>query len=75
MTVSSDGSFTFDTIENDGTTGSQVGTLNITNDGIITVPGNPTFSGGMDAGKTIIAHTDTWVDGTGTTEISVWLKR
>ena len=52
------------------------GTLNISNDGIITLVGNSIFRCAMDSDKTIVACTDTWSTGSpGTSVIHVWTKK
>jgi len=74
--IAADGSFTADTTESDGSTGTlnaPAGSLVLSADGVITGPGD--FRGAMDAGKTVVAITDTWTTGSpGTTEMKLWVK-
>lgn len=74
--VAADGSFTASTAESDGTTGSitaPAGTVVLSADGILT--GSGEFRGAMDAGKTVMAITDTWTTGSpGTTEMKLWVR-
>ena len=44
--------------------------------GILTVPGEPSFHGAVDLGRTVLVANDTWAGGTdaGTTEIKVGIK-
>ena len=59
MAVAADGSFTGTSVDSTGNTGAPSGNFSITSDGILTWSGDPNFLCSMDAGKTVIACTDT----------------
>jgi hypothetical protein len=50
------------------------GTLSINNEGVVTISNNDIYWGAMDAGKTLIAGTNTWSTKTSTT-ISIMVKK
>jgi hypothetical protein len=75
MVVQPDGSFSVTTMESDGNTDVLSGSLNISNEGVITLLGEPSYKGNMDAKKTFMVWTGTWDSGVpGTTEIKVFTK-
>ena len=75
VTIASDGTFMAVTTQSDGGGGNPSGTLSISSDGEVTMSGNSTFLGNMDANKTVLVWTDTWTSGSpGTTEIKVLVK-
>lgn len=80
MSVQSDGSYSMATSENDGGTGdvdSDTGTIHITADGMVSDTGS-TWSGALDAGKTVIVGTSTWDaedEETGSSDMTVCTKK
>lgn len=76
LIIDPNGSFSASVTESDGSSGNPSGTFNISNDGIITMSGNPDFRGSLDYGKRVMVWTDTWSTGSpGTTEIKVATKK
>ncbi|MEN6404020.1 MAG: Ig-like domain-containing protein, partial [Armatimonadia bacterium] len=69
---SADGSFTASQVRSNGQSSNVSGSCSLSSSGTVTVPGYSTFQGRLDAGKTVIAATDTWGDGT--TTLSVMVK-
>ena len=75
LTINSDGAFTVNSQESDGNLTTFSGTLNLSSDGIITVPEFPNIQGSMNADKSIIVWTDTWSNSqAGTTELKIFTK-
>lgn len=75
VTIAADGSFTASTTESNGGGDTFQGSFSLSSAGIVTVPGSSTFRGVLDAGKTVMATTDTWSSGSpGTTEMKVVVK-
>jgi hypothetical protein len=70
--VDEDGAFSGTMDCSDGTTADFEGTLSISVDGVVTSEDFPNLSGYMNTGKTLIACTDTWDDGT--TEILMMVR-
>ena len=75
MIVSADGSVSGSLEGSNSISYPLSGTLNISPDGIITTPVNATGQGSLDAGKTIMVFTSTWLTGyPGTTVLQVCIK-
>ena len=72
FSIKPDGTSTISSVQSDGKKKTETGpTFTISSDGVITGgPGRAV----MNAGKTVMVETDTWQDGSGTTEIGVWTK-
>jgi hypothetical protein len=76
ITVLADGSFSGSATDSSDSTENISGTFNITSGGIITLQGNSYLQCAMDAGKTLVACTDTWTTGSpGTAEMKVMVKK
>lgn len=73
------GSFTYTYVDSTGDSHSGSGTMAITGNGVLSIPGHPEpFQCQMDAGKTVVVCTTTWLTGgsdNGTTALSVSLKK
>ncbi len=78
LTVGPDGAFTLSSVENSGSTEGTSGALLISPEGVVTCPTcSDAFYGVMDADKTVIVITMTWLDGggeAGTTELTICTK-
>jgi hypothetical protein len=78
-TVGANGASTSTRIENSGETHTSASTMLLTSDGIMTISGfTEPLQCAMDAGKTVLACTNTWATGgpdNGTTSISVAVKK
>jgi membrane protein implicated in regulation of membrane protease activity len=79
LTINPDGSSTVSWTAYDGSTGSATGNFVISLAGAVTwtcadCSSNQSFSGFMDAGKTVMVFTDTWASDTGTQEIKIFTK-
>ena len=72
--VDENGLFAGQLIDLDGSIRWFRGILGITSGGIITITGTPGFSGAMDAGKTVIAATQTLTDLDETSQLEIWVK-
>ncbi len=72
--VHDDGLFVGHLIDLDGSARWYAGLLSIDGSGIVTLSGNPTFSGAMDAGKTVIAATETLMDAYASSQLDLWVK-
>jgi hypothetical protein len=79
LTINPDGSSTVSWTAYDGSTGSATGNLAISSAGAVTwtcadCSSNQSFSGFVDAGKTVMVFTDTWASDAGTHEIKIFTK-
>jgi hypothetical protein len=78
-TVAANGASTSTRVENNGDTHTSSETMVLTSDGIMTISGfTEPLECAMDAGKTVLACTNTWATGgpdNGTTSISVAVKK
>jgi hypothetical protein len=75
FTIGADGSCTGTETDSTGYSQATSRTLSISSDGVVTMAEAPWFRGVMDAGKTIVAGTDTWSSGApGTTGLEVLTK-
>ncbi len=74
VTVQPDGAFTMSAVQNNGSPDSGKGTFSISSGGVITLIGEENVRAVMNAGKTVIVETDTWQDGSGTTQIMILTK-
>jgi len=72
--VEESGLFSGHVIDLDGTARWYAGLLSIDSNGIVTLSGNPSFSGAMDADKTVIAATETLMDLYATSQLDILLK-
>ncbi len=74
--IAPDGSFSAQTSDNGGGTGTILGDFSLSSLGVITRGGQSTFRGALDIGTSVIAATDTWSGvGAGTTELRIGLKQ
>jgi len=74
-TAAADGRFTSSTTTSSGGGGTFQGLASLYSSGVVTLAGSSTYRGVLDADKTVIAATDTWLHGSpGTTELEVALK-
>lgn len=73
------GSFTYTYVDSTGDSHSGSGTMAITANGVMSIPGHPEpFQCQMNAGKTVVVCTTTWLTGgsdNGTTALSMSLKK
>ena len=77
LSVAADGSFSGTQLESDLTSRSVSGVFNISSSGTVTIADNSKLECIMDAGKTVLACTDTWAGSTnpGTTELIMYTKK
>jgi hypothetical protein len=76
ITVSEEGQFPGMLVESDGEENARSGRLILSEMGIVTLEEDATFHGSLDAGKTTLAMTNTWLNGyhDGTTELMVFTR-
>lgn len=77
-TVTEDGSFSGTVTQSDGWTGDESGSLALTADGLLTIPGtDDDFLGALDADKDVFLFTDAWGGGgdAGTVEMGLGVRR
>lgn len=73
LTIAEDGRFSGTLVDSDGEESALSGRLILSEMGVVTLEGDATFHGSLDAGKTTLAMTNTWLHGyqDGTTELMV----
>ena len=75
VTVATNGGFSGNFAESDGSSSPTSGTLGLASDGTVTLVGAPVARGALDGGRSVFAMTNTWSGfGAGTTELTLALK-
>ena len=74
VAIGPDGSFTAQTMENDGDTDSVAGTFGISADGLLSLADVSSFRGALDAGKTVLVWTSTHEGGAGEMGVGVKMR-